>query len=171
MLARLIEAAIAREESRLGEEINYLRYVLRTSQPAFFNYMKVISAARFRKQMPLSAWHASAILASMHERCGNCAQIELNLAEAAGVSREILIAVIEGRISALPDDVRDSVLFTKAVLAQNAEQDDLRRRIVERFGDAGLVELSLRLAISRMLPVMTRALGFSETCADMKIRD
>ncbi len=169
MLTKLIESRITAEERWLGENLDYLKYILRTSRPAFFKYIKVIPMANFRKTLPAAPYHAAAVLSSMHEGCGTCAQIEINMAKASGVSAETLLAVLKHRPEALDDDVRDAYLFTQAVLDDNPSQEKLRLRIVERFGDAGLVELGMKISASRMFPLMTRALGFASSCSEIDV--
>ena len=169
MLSKLIEKRIRAEERWLGENLDYLKYILRTSRPAFFKYAKVISMANFRKILPPAPYHAAAILSSMHEGCGTCAQIEINMAKASGVPTSTLIAVIEQRPDDLEIDVRDSYEFTRAILDDSPTQARHRLRIVEQFGDAGLVELSMKIAVSQVFPLMTRALGFASSCAEIEV--
>ncbi len=106
----------------------------------------------------------------MHEGCGTCAQIEINTAKASGISAETLLAVLNQRPEELDDDVRDSFLFTQAVLDDNPAQEELRLRIVERFGDAGLVELGMKISVSRVFPMMTKVLGFASSCSEIEVR-
>ena len=169
MLTKLIESRITAEERWLGENLDYLKYILRTSRPAFFKYIKVIPMANFRKTLPPAPYHAAAVLSSMHEGCGTCAQIEINMAKASGVSEETLLAVLKHRPEALDDDVRDAYLFAKAVLDDNPSQENLRLCIVERFGDVGLVELGMKISASRVFPLMTRALGFASSCTELDV--
>ncbi len=169
MLTKLIERRIAAEERSLGENLDYLKYILRTSRPAFFKYIKVIPMANFRRTLPPAPYYVAAVLASMHEGCGTCAQIEINMAKASGVSAETLLAVLSQQPEALDDDVRDSFLFTQAVLDDSPAQEALRLRIVERFGDAGLVELGMKISVSRVFPMMTRVLGFASSCSEIEV--
>ena len=171
MLTRLIESRIAVEERWLGENLDYLKYILRTSRPAFFKYIRVVPMANFRSTLPAAPYHVAAVLSSMREGCGNCVQIEVNMARASGVEAETLRAVLEQRPEQLVGDIRDSYLFTQAVLDDSAELEALRLRVVERFGDTGLVELCMKIAASRVFPVMTRALGFASSCSEVEVVD
>ena len=71
MLTRLIESRISAEERWLGEKLDYLKYMLRTSRPAFFKYIKILPMANYRRVLTVEAYHTAAILASMAECCGN----------------------------------------------------------------------------------------------------
>ena len=166
MLTRLIEARISAEERRLGENLDYLKYIVRTSRPAFFKYIRILPMANYRRVLTIEAYHVAGILSSMAEGCGNCAQIEINLARAAGVDDATLQAIVCRRPQDLDDTLLDVYEFTNAVLRDDARQEPLRLRIVERFGDKGLVELGMKICASRFFPMMTRTLGFSSHCSE-----
>ena len=169
MLTELIESRITAQERRLGEDLDYLKYILRTSRPAFFNYVKVVPMANFRQTLPSAPYHAVALLAAIHEGCGNCTQIEINKAKASRVSTETIRAIIKQQPEKLSDEILDCYLFARAILDDAPEQEQLRLRIVERFGDAGLVELCMKIAGSRVFPLMTRALGFASSCTEVQV--
>jgi len=169
MLTRLIEAKISAEEHWLGEKLDYLKYMLRTSRPAFFKYMGILPMANHRRVLTVEAYHIAAIMTSMAEGCGNCVQIEINTARAAGVAEASLQAIVARRPQDLGDTLQDVYAFTNAVLRDDPQQEPLRLRIVEDFGDRGLVELSMKIAASRLFPMMTRALGFSSRCSEIDV--
>ena len=170
MLTRLIESRIAIQERWLGEKLDYLKYILRTSRPAFFKYIRILPMANYRKVLSTEAYHTAGILASKSEGCGNCVQIEVNMARAAGIDEAILLAVFAGRPQDLDATLRDVYEFTLAVLDDSAQQEPLRIRIVEHFGDRGLVELGMKIAASRMFPMMTRTLGFASRCTEIDMQ-
>lgn len=169
MLTRLIESRIDAQERWLGENLDYLKYILRTSRPAFFKYIRVVPMANFRKVLPPAPYHVAGILSSIYEECGTCTQIEVNMARNRGVSVATLQAVLDQRPEQLEGEARDSYLFTRAVLDTDPAQEQLRLRIVERFGDAGLVELCMKISVSRLFPLMTRALGFAASCSQIQV--
>ncbi len=169
MLTRFIESRISAQERWLGEKLDYLKYMVRTSRPAFFRYIKIMPMAKYRRVLTVEAYHVAGILASMVEGCGNCVQIEVNMARAAGVDEAILQATVIGCPQDLDDTLRDVYEFTNSVLKDRAEQEPLRLRVVEHFGDRGLVELGMKIAVSRMFPMMTRTLGFSSSCSEIDI--
>ena len=169
MLTRLIESRISAQERWLGEKLDYLKYMVRTSRPAFFKYIRILPMANYRRVLTVEAYHIAAILASMAEGCGNCVQIEINMARAAGVDEAILQAIVAGCPQDLDNTLRDVYEFTNSVLLDDAEQEPLRLRIVEHFGDRGLVELGMKIAVSRLFPMMTRTLGFSSSCSEIDV--
>lgn len=164
MLDEWIESRIAKEERRVGETLDYLKYVWRVSRPTYFRYRRLSRFADSFRHLPALAWHVAAIQTTLHDGCSDCVQIEINRARAAGVSGDTINAVLGGRLGELGDDVCDVLRFTRAILCNDSAQDEYRRRIVERFGDEGLVELSVRISASRVAPLTVRALGFAAHC-------
>ena len=169
MLTKLVELRISAEERWLGEKLDYLKYILRTSRSAFFKYIKILPMANYRRVLTVEAYHTAAILASMAEGCGNCVQIEINMARAAGVDEKTVQAIVAGRPQDLDDTLRDVYEFTNSVLCDDVQQEPLRLRVVQHFGDRGLVELGMKISASRLFPMMTRTLGFSSRCSEIDV--
>jgi len=103
-------------------------------------------------------------VATRDEDCGACVQIELNLARKAGVARDTLESVMEETPQRLPSDLANVYQFTEAVVKATGEEEGLRQRLRERYGEEGLVELSLAMASCRFFPIMKRTLGYSKSC-------
>ncbi len=152
------------EERRIGESLDYLKYVWRVSRSTYFRYRRLSRFADRIRYLPPVAWHVAAIQTTLHDGCSDCVQVEINRAIAAGVGGDTINAVLAGRLDGLPDDICDVLRFTRAVLCNGPAQDEYRRRIVERFGDAGLVELSVNISACRIAPLTVRALGFAARC-------
>jgi hypothetical protein len=96
-------------------------------------------------------------------------QIEVNLARREGVSGDVIRAVVDNRPEDLPPELAYVYRFTKAVVEASGTEDELRLRIVTRFGEEGLVELALGMATARVFPVTKRGLGYATNCALVEI--
>ncbi|MBU6435190.1 MAG: hypothetical protein KJS98_17935, partial [Nitrospirae bacterium] len=44
------------------------------------------------------------------------------------------------------------------------EEDTWREAIFRRYGDIGIIELSLAIAVSRMFPTLLHAMGYAAPC-------
>lgn len=161
MLTRWIESKISAEERSLGENLDYLKYILRSSRPAFLRYVQIWPMANFGRVLPVEALHTADLVASRYEGCDNCVRVESSHARRSGVPCDVIAAVLSGNTAEMSRTVRDVYEFTMAILRDEPHQSALRARIVDRYGDAALVELGLRIASSRVFPVMTRTLGFA----------
>ena len=164
MLRFIIFKKLASEERKLGESVDYVRHIVRTSLSAFLRFAKIFSIATYRKALPIDAKRVAEIVASRDEDCGTCVQIGINLAKADGVSSEILTAVINRTPDELPPPLRDVVLFTEAVVTSDPAANELRSRVEGHYGQAGLVELALAIASSRFFPIVKRSLGYATSC-------
>ena len=164
MLRFIIFKKLASEERKLGESVDYVRHIVRTSLSAFLRFAKIFSIATYRKALPIDAKRVAEIVASRDEDCGTCVQIGINLAKADGVSVDVLTAVVDREPDKLSPQLRDVVLFTEAVVTSSSAVDELRVKVEGHYGAAGLVELSLAIATSRFFPIVKRSLGYATSC-------
>jgi hypothetical protein len=56
------------------------------------------------------------------------------------------------------------------VVEASGNEEELRQRIRQRYGNEGLVEMALGIAAARVFPVTKRALGFATSCALVEVR-
>jgi len=164
MISWFINRQITKAERDLGVPLDYARWIAKVSLPA------TMRMAKFTKLLhtdrgPTTAVHVASLVGSMAEDCGSCVQIGVNLARQAGVSREILQAVVRRTPEALPEQLADVYHFADAVTAGSPEQDDYRERVRQHYGDEGLVEIALAVALHRVFPTLKRGLGFAKSCA------
>lgn len=170
MLRWLILKKIASEERTLGESIDYARHILRTSLGAFLRFGMFTPMAQYRKKLPVVPHAVAGIVSSRHADCGTCVQIGVNVAKKSGVPGDVLRAVIDRRPDDLPPDAALAYRFAEAVLASSGEEDGLREQVRTRFGERGLVELSLAIASAHVFPLVKRALGYATSCSRVEVR-
>jgi hypothetical protein len=91
------------------------------------------------------------------------------MAEHEGVDPAVLRAIVTRDFAAMPDDVALAVRFTEATLRHAPEADDLRDRVVRRFGKQGLITLAFAMLSARMYPTLKYALGHGQTCTRLTI--
>jgi alkylhydroperoxidase family enzyme len=170
MIRYLILKQLDREERSLGESLDYVRHILRASLPAFFKFALFTPLAQHRRKLPPTPYRIARIVATQHEDCGTCVQIEVNLARRDGVSGDLIRAVLKKRPEDLTPELGEVYRFTKAVVEASGEEEELRQRIRQRYGEEGLVELALGIAAARVFPVTKRALGFATSCALIEVK-
>jgi alkylhydroperoxidase family enzyme len=170
MIRRLLLRRLDTEERTLGMSLDYLRHILHTSLPAFLKFSLFIPLARHRRALPPAPYHVARLVATWAEDCGTCVQAEVNLARRAGVAAHVLEAVIQQRVEELEPELADIYRFTQAVVAATGEEEALRPRLHERYGEAGVVELALGIAAARVYPTTKRALGYATSCARVEVQ-
>jgi alkylhydroperoxidase family enzyme len=166
----LISGRIDAAEKSLGESLEYLRHIARTSPSAFFKFALFTPLSRHRKKLPVNAYHVARMVATQNEDCGTCVQIVVNVARQEKVPVEILKAVLESRPDDLPPDLRDVYHFADEVVKATYAEEAYRGRLRERYGEEGLVELALAIASARVFPVTKRALGYALSCSKVEVR-
>ncbi len=170
MLRRLILGRIAAAEKVLGVPLEYCRFIVRVSLRASMKFAKFLAVDEYRRVLPPGPFYVARIVAVRDEDCGTCVQIAVNQARRAGVSAEVLRAVLDSDPDRLPDELRDAYRFAEAVVTRTAEQDALRERIRLKYGDEGLIEMALAIAACRTFPTVKRTLGYAVSCSEVAIR-
>lgn len=165
MLARLVDPGLRRSERALGASLDYLRHIARVAPSAFAKFSLFTPLSGHRKHLPAAPYHLARIAAVRHEDCGTCLQIEANLAAQDGVDAPLIRAAVRGQDEALPDELRTVTRFARAVAAASGEEEQYRADLLERYGEAGMVELALGIATSRVFPSTKRALGYATACS------
>jgi AhpD family alkylhydroperoxidase len=157
-------------ERELGGSMDYLRHILSVSLRAFFKFAKILPLSEYRRALPVAPYYVARIVAARHEDCGTCVQIEVNLARKAGLSPEVLRAVLNESPAELPEELAEVYRFAEAVVNTTGEEGPYREGIRKRFGEEALVDLAFGIAASRVFPITKRALGFAVSCQKVDVK-
>lgn len=169
MLRWLIRRKLDSEEKKLGESVDYLRHVVDVSPAAFLRFASIMPFANSRKVLPRDAWYVAQIVALLHEDCGPCLQITVNLARRDRVDPAVLRAALAGDAHELPAELVEVMEFAKAVVEATGTEDDLRESVRKRYGDRGLIELAYAITAARIPPTVKRALGYAQSCRAVQV--
>jgi hypothetical protein len=169
MLKAFLARQIDRMERQWGYDASYMRVVLAAS-PATFLKFGFVTGLVERKAAPGAALAAAGIAGALAEDCGPCTQIGVDMAAASGVEPEILRAILAGDEAAMGEAAALAWRFARASLARDMiAADPLRDEIVRRWGDKGLVAVSMALTTARMYPTLKYALGYGKACAKVTV--
>jgi alkylhydroperoxidase family enzyme len=169
MIRRLIERRISAAERALGVPADYLRHILRVSLRAFLKFIKVMPLSEYRRKLSAEPYHVARLVAARHEDCGTCVQIEVNLARRDGVSAAVLGAALASKPDELPSGVADAYRFAEEVVKASGEEGPYRENIRRHYGEEGLVELAMAIAVCRVFPTTKRALGYAQSCSAVSL--
>jgi alkylhydroperoxidase family enzyme len=170
MLRRLILSRIASVEKQWGVSLDYCRFIVRVSLRAAFKFAKFLAVDEYRRVLPPGPCYVARIVAVRDADCGTCVQIAVSQAKKAGVSAEILRAVLDRRLDDLPEELREAYRFAEAIVTADGEEGALRERVRLRYGDEGLIEMALAIASCRVFPIVKRALGYAVSCSAVTVR-
>ena len=164
MIKWLLKRAIDRFEREWKYDGSYIRDVIDASPRAAWLFSRAAALGQFRRDVPLEPWYAAGITAVRHEDCGPCTQLGVAMAERAGVSPEVLRAVLADNPDAMPPDVALAWKFTRATLAHDSAADEYREAIVKRWGRLALISLAFAITAARIYPTVKYALGHGKAC-------
>lgn len=159
-----LERRLRAAERAQGISLAYLRGILRVSLPHFFAFIKVMPLARFRRALSPEAYHLARIVTARHEDYGTWMAMEVHLAKQAGVSAALINTLLDEAPCALSSELAEVYFFAEAVVTGSGEEDIWREAIFRRYGEIGIVELSMAIAVSRMFPTVSHAMGYAAPC-------
>lgn len=169
MLKRLFHAQIKKFEREFGYDGGYMHELADLDAMAFWKFSRVATAGEHRGGLPAEATYAAKLAAALHEDCGPCAQLVIDLALKAGVAASTLEALAAGDLAAAPSDAALGFRFAQSVLTSAGDLDDRRAEVERRFGAKGPALLGLALTIGRIFPVLKRAMGHAHACTRLEI--
>lgn len=169
MLKWFLRRRIAAFEDSFDYDSDYARFILATSTRAFFRFSRLMGISQYHEDVPLEAWYAAKLAATMAEDCGPCTQLMVTMAQRSRVSPTVLKAVVARDEKAMSPDAALGFRFAEATLAHRSEADALREEIVSRWGRRALVSLVFAVTAGRIFPTVKYALGHGRACVRVKV--
>jgi hypothetical protein len=169
MLKAILSRQIDGFENAWGYDASYMRHVLRAAPMSLLKF-SFVARMTDPKAAPAEALAAAGIAATLQEDCGPCTQIAVDMAGANGARPQVLRAILAGDLAGMGEDAGLAYRFARASLARDLEAvEPLRDEIVHRWGDRGLVAVSLALTTARMYPTLKYALGYGKACSKVTV--
>jgi hypothetical protein len=169
MLKLLLVQQVSKLEQRFDYDAAYMHQMLEVSPGAFLKF-SILTGLVDRNAASPEAIAAARIATTLLEDCGPCVQISVDMAAAEGVDPEILKAIVLGNEEAMGDDAALGWRFARACLARDMElADPLRDEIEARWGDRGVLAMSLAITTARMYPTVKYAMGFGKACSRVMV--
>ena len=164
MLRWMLRRTVRAFERQWNYDASYLREIIDVSPRAAWRFMNAARLGSYVRDVPIEALVAAGLTAVRSEDCGPCTQLGTAMAERRGVRPEILRAILQEDVAAMPDDVALAWRFTKAVLAHDPAADDYRAVILERWGPRAVVTLAFAITTARIYPTVKYAMGHGHAC-------
>ncbi|QDU61098.1 Carboxymuconolactone decarboxylase family protein [Planctomycetes bacterium Pan216] len=144
-------------------DAGYMVELLESSPEAFATFAKAEDAAKYRRELPVEAFHVAGITVMMIEDCGTCLQLNLRMAVQAGVHRETLALLLESP-EKLSEPLRDVWEHVSSITRHEPPDPACAQRIKQRYGREAFAELALHAAMVRMYPTLKRGLMMAQSC-------
>ena len=154
---------------RYNYDASYLKAMYAASPRAFASFSKVAGLARHREAAPLEATEAARLAGTLAEDCGPCVRLVADMARENGMADDQIAAVIAGDIAAMAPDTALGYRFARAIIARLPDADDLREEVRSRWGDKGVLDLTLGAQMSRTYPMIKAGLGFAQSCGPITV--
>ena len=165
-LERLIIEAMAR---RNGGDAEYI-INLRAISPRALRH--VGAAARMlshREAVPADAACAAQLIGALAEGCGSCVQIHVHMARKAGVSDEQIGAILQNDGDALSAEIALAIRFARAIIRHSADEGAAREAARAKWGDKGVVDLTIATQTSRFLSMLKGGFGYAAQCGSLTV--
>lgn len=169
MLRWIARRRLVAFERAFDYDASYMHEMLDVSLTGFMRFSPVAKLAQHREGVPLDAWYAAKIAATLAEDCGPCTQLMVTMAEKEGVGQAVLRGILDGDEQTMGPDAALALRFARATLAHDPRADALREQIVARWGTRALLSLALTIAASRVFPAVKYALGHGRACSRIRI--
>jgi hypothetical protein len=154
---------------RYGYDTSYLEMMLKQSPSAFFKFASVMKASSHREVVPVDASFAAKIVGALAEDCGPCTQLCVDMALEAGMPKDQIKAVLCRDPRAMNSETILGFRFADAVARRSAEDDEFRDLIRARWGEKGIIDLTLALQMGRMFPMVKAGLGYAKECRQVSV--
>lgn len=172
MLTWMFRKWLDRFESEWDYNVDYMRRVLAEGGPEALAPMRAMaSVQKYRRDVPPDVLYTAALLATRNGDCGPCLQLAVKMAQRAGVAPGVLRAVLAGDREAMPEPVRLSYDFTRAVLARDGWDGAAREELRTRYGPRAIISLSYAIAAGGFYPNFKYALGVGHACERIRVGD
>lgn len=151
-----------------GYDVSYLEAIIEASPAAFQAFAPVQGMSSFRRALPPEPHFVARIATVMQEDCGACAQLNITMAQRAGIDREVLRALVRkpAELAPILQDVRAHAI---AVVGDGPQDPDRFARLQAAYGKEGMAELAICIAATRIYPSLKRAMGTHTSCELLRV--
>jgi hypothetical protein len=169
MLHWFIKRKLKNFERQYDYDMSYVHDMVDTDLGAAMRFSKLEGMTSYRKDVPMDAWFAAKIAATLHEDCGPCTQLVVNMAEQAGVHPKTLRAILAGDSNEMGEAASLGYTFAQAVMAHDLAANSLREQVLARWGKRALLSLAFGIATSRLYPTIKYATGHGLACVRVSV--
>jgi hypothetical protein len=163
MVTWFFRKILERGERRCGVTLDYARHIAAQDAGLFMRYGKIFSFLDPNEHLPAEAYHAARICGALAADCGTCLEAEINLARRAGVGGALIRNLLSRDTTQLTEELAAVVRLSSAVTSFG-DHPDARRKVLEAYGEAGLIELAYAMNGAALLPGIKRAMGYATAC-------
>ncbi len=155
---------ITKSEQKLGVKLDYTHKIADSNFGLLMRYNRIFSFLNPNNHVPALAYHIARLRGAIAADCGTCVEIEINLAQQAGIEKLEILAIVKGNYDNLSKNLKVVAQLSDAVVGQRQDDMIARQTIIEAYGDSGLIELSYAMNGAALLPGIKRSMGYATAC-------
>jgi hypothetical protein len=87
----------------------------------------------------------------------------------AGMARDQIEAVLRRNVAAMTPSVALGFQFADAVAHRSMDDDKYRNAVRARWGEKGVIDLTMALQMGRTFPMVKFALGYARECRRVSV--
>ncbi|MBL4597623.1 MAG: hypothetical protein JKX93_01505 [Rhizobiaceae bacterium] len=164
MLRLIASLLIKRAEKRLGVSLDYTHQIAQTDIGLLTRYNRIFGFLDPNLKTTALAYHAARLRGAIAADCGTCVEAEISLAKQANLDEQTISNLVSGNYETLPEEIAAVAELSDAVTARREDAPQAREIIKQKFGEAGLIELSYAMNGAALLPGIKRAMGYATAC-------
>lgn len=149
--------------STYAYDTGYMEQLLDLSPTAYEAFAAAMAMAEQRTHLSATEHFVACISALLADDCGACTQLNLRMAVAAGVDRDLLRQLLE-KPDGLPAELRAIRDYATQVVHGGNAGRELVRQLRTTLGDAAFAELAVNVLGCRIYPGLRRAMGAEVAC-------
>jgi len=169
MLRPIYRFMIRRFGKRYNYDVGYMLFLLEQTPGLMNAFLGLSKLSGYREVAPLEAVMTARILGAMSEDCGPCLQLTVDMAREAGMADPLIESVLSGDVTSLCADSALGFRFAGSLLERSIDMGAARQAVVEAYGEAGVIELTLATQLTRVFPMLKRGLGYAESCSRVAV--
>ena len=164
MIKSIAKHLIQNAEKQIGVSLDYVHYIAKTDISLLTRYNKIFAFLNPNKKIPALAYHTARLRGAIAADCGTCVEAEINLAKKAKLETETIKQVLAQDYENLPKEIAAIAKLADSILIEKSDNQEAREIIKEKFGDAGLIEISFAINGAALLPGIKKTLGYGTAC-------
>lgn len=166
---RMLHAFLRRFEAQWNYDASYQHEIINMAPQTVEPFMSFQSLTQYRGGAPTGLLGGAALASVLHEDCGPCAQLVIDMLEAQAMPASDVRALIDRDFAAASDEACLGYRFAEALIARAPESEELRQRIADEYGSQACLALAYTMLVTRSYPLLKRALGYAQSCQRLEV--
>jgi len=169
MLKQAYKHMILKFGKHYGYDVAFMLHMLETTPDVMGPFNGLSKMTDRGKAAPRDALMAAKLTGTLHEDCGPCAQLAVDMAREAGMAPDQIEAVLRGDRTAMSGETALGHRFAVAIVHRSDDADEAREAVRSAHGDAAVIELTLAAQVARLYLMIKSGLGYGLSCSRVTV--